>query len=124
MLEAYSLNVDVAANTAIPFKNVTLDKGCSAKLSGDSTIQLNECGVYEVSVDVSSEAAVTIQLFKNGVAQPQAQSTGASAAFKTLVQVPHNNNCCPCSSPTIIQVLNTGTAQATLTNANITVLKK
>ena len=123
MLEAYSLNVEVAADTAIPFKNVTLKKGCSVELSGDSSIQLDKCGVYKISCDASAAASTTIQLFKDGVAQPQAQSTGASLGFSTLVQVPTNNSCCPCSSPVVIQVLNTGDAAATFTNANIVVEK-
>lgn len=123
MLEAYSLNVEVASDTAIPFKNVTLEKGRSTELSGDSSIQLNECGVYKVSVDATASASTTIQLYKNGVAQPQAQSTGTTLGFETLVQVPNNNCGCPCSSPTVIQVLNTGEAAATFVNANIVVTK-
>ena len=123
MLEAYSLNVEVAANTAIPFNNISLKKCSDAVLSGVSTIQLNKCGVYKVCCNASSAASATIQLYKNGVAQPQAQSTGTSNAFTTLVQVPTNNCGCPCSSPVEIQVLNTGDASATFTDANITVEK-
>ena len=43
--------------------------------------------------------------------------------FDTFVQVPHNNSCCPCSSPTTIQICNVGTAEATFTNINVTVEK-
>ena len=124
MLQAYSLNVDVPAETAVPFKNVTVDKGCSTELSGDSTIRLNECGVYKVHFDGSSSASTTVQLYVNGVAQPQAQSTGASLGFDTLVQVPTNNCNCPCASPITIQVLNVADAAATLVNANILVTKE
>ena len=67
------------------------------------------------------EDAATIQLYKNGVAQPQAQSTGSSLAFTTLVQVPDNNSCCPCSSGVSLQVI-TDTA-TTFTNANVSVTK-
>jgi len=123
MLEAYSLNVTVAADTAIPFNNVTLRKGCTAILNGPSTIELNKCGVYAVSVDASSAAAATIQLYKDGVAQPQAQSTGTSPSFTTLVQVPNTNTACPCSSATNIQVKNAADAEATLTDVNIVVTK-
>ena len=124
MLQAYSLNVEVPAATAVPFKNVKIDKGCSTELSGESTIQLNECGVYKVHFDGSSSASATVQLYVDGVAQPQAQSTGGSLGFEDLVQVPKNNCNCPCSSPTTIQVLNTADAAATLVNANIVVTKE
>lgn len=123
MLEVYSLNVTVAAGASVPLNNVTLLKGCTAVTSGASSIALNKCGVYMVSVDASSAAAATIQLFKNGVAQPQAQSTGTTPNFTTLVQVDENNNCCPCSSATVIQVVNTGTADATFTDFNVVVTK-
>ena len=121
MLEVYSTDIDVAANTAIPFQNVSLKKGCTAELSGTSTIELNKCGVYMVEVDASSEDAVTIQLYKNGVAQSQAQSTGTSLSFNTLVQVPDNNSCCPCASGVSLQVV-TDTA-TTFTNCNATITK-
>ena len=122
MLEAYSTNVTVTANGAIPFNNVTLEKGCTAKLSAPATIELNKCGVYMVAVDVSAAATNTIQLFKDGVAQPQAQSTGTSLGFTTLVQVDKNNcNCNCCSSPVDLRVV--ATTAGTLTNANICVTK-
>ena len=121
MLEVYSTDIEVAADTAIPFQNVSLKKGCTAELSGTSTIELNKCGVYMVEVDASSEDAATIQLYKNGVAQPQAQSTGDSPSFTSLVQVPDNNSCCPCASGVSLQVI-TDTA-TTFTNCNCTVTK-
>ena len=123
MLEAYSLNVTVATDTAIPFNNTTIEKGCTAKLTAPSTIQLNKCGVYMVSFDASSATASTVQLYKNGIAQPQAQSTGTTPTFTTLVQVTENNTCACCSSPTIIQVLNVGDAEATFTDTNIVITK-
>ena len=36
MLEAYSLNVTVPADSAVPFNNVTIRKGCTAELNGVS----------------------------------------------------------------------------------------
>lgn len=123
MLEIYSLNQTVGSLEPIPFTNVAIKKGCTAELSGTSTIQLNKCGVYMVACDASSATATTIQLYKNGIAQDQAQSTGTTPSFVTLVQVTENNTCCPCSSPTTIQVLNADDAEATLTNINITVTK-
>lgn len=121
MLEAYSLNITAAANSNIPFNSTSMIKGCTATKPSADTINLNKCGVYMVAVDVSATASTTIQLFKDGVAQPQAQSTGQSPSFVTLVQVDHNNSCCACDSPTVIQVRNT--TAGTLTDANIVVTK-
>lgn len=123
MLEVYSLNVEVAADSAVPFNNVSLKKGCTATLSGNATINLNKCGVYMVSCDGSAEATTTIQLYKNGVAQPQAQSTGGTPAFVTLVQVDEDNSCCACASPTTLQVVNVGAAAATFTDINVCITK-
>ena len=121
MLEVYSTDVDVLANTAIPFNNVSLMKGCTAELSGTSTIVLNRCGVYMVSVDASASVETTIQLYKDGVAQPEAQSTGSTVSFQTLVQVPGNNTNCPCSSGTSLQIFSD--TAATFANVNVVVTK-
>ena len=122
MIQVYSTNIDVALNAAIPFNNVAIRKGCSAIESAPSTIQLNKCGIYMVSFDATAAASTTVQMSKDGVAQPQAQSTGTSLHFTTLVQVPkdNSNNCC--ASPTLIQMLNTG-AEATFENINVVVTK-
>ena len=123
MLEAYSLNIEVDTNTAIPFNSVSIDKSCDEGLVSATTIELNKKGVYLVSVDASLAAAASIQLFKDGVAQEQAQSTGTNPGFVTLVQASRNNcGCCACS-PVTIQVKNTGDAAATFTNCKVTVIK-
>lgn len=123
MLEAYSLNVEVDTLTAIPFNNVTLRKGCTAVMSGNSTIELNNCGVYMVACNASTTDPATIQLYKDGVAQPQAQSTGSSPCFITLVQVDRNNCGCACSSPVTLQVINATDAAVLFDDANIIVTK-
>ena len=123
MLQAYSLNVTVPSGSGVPFNNVTLEKGCTAKLQSVNTIELNKCGVYMIEVDGSSATAASIQLFKDGVALPQAQSTGTSPNFTTLVQVDRNNSCCACDSPVTVQVKNVGTASATFTDINVVVTK-
>ena len=123
MLEAYSLNVTAAASSPFALNNVTIQKGCTATLNGVGTIQLNKCGVYMIAVNGSAAAASTIQLTRNGVLQPQAQSTGTSPAFTTLVQVPTSNSNCCCSSPTVVQVLNPMDAAETLTSLNVVVTK-
>lgn len=123
MLEAYSLNVTVGATSPVPFRTVTLQKGCTAVLEGTTSINLNKCGVYMVSVDADLTTATTIQLYKNGVPQAQAQNNGTSPSFVTLVQVDKNNSACPCSSPTVIEVYNTEDAAATFNDINIVVTK-
>ena len=121
MLEAYSLNTAVAADSAVPFNSVSLEKGCTARLASPNTIELNKCGVYMVSVDATAEASTTLQLEKDGILQPQAQSTGTTPSFVTFVQVGKNNSCCACSSPVTLRVMNT--TATTLTNVNICVSK-
>lgn len=121
MLEVYSTNIDATADTAISFQNVSLKKGCTAELSGANTIKLNKCGVYMVACDASAEASTTIQLYKDGVAVPQAQGTGLNPSFTTLVQVADDNSCCPCASAVSLQVMNT--TAATFTNVNVSITK-
>lgn len=121
MLEAYSINIDVGADANIPFNSTSLIKGCTVTKPSADTINLNKCGVYMVEVDASTATSTTIQLYKDGVAQPQAQSTGLTPSFTTLVQVSENNTCNPCTAPTTLQVRNT--TAGTFTDANITITK-
>jgi len=121
MIEVYSINKEITANSAIPFDNTVVKKGCTAELSAPATIQLNKCGVYMVSLDGTASAATTLQLYKDGIAQPQAQSTGTQPSFVTLVQVDKNNSNCCCSSPTNIQVVSD--TAVTLSNVNLVVTK-
>jgi hypothetical protein len=124
MLQVYSLNVPVAGGASIPLNNRFVWKGKTSTLSATSTIQLNKCGVYMVfcngSVTPAAAGEVGIQMYKNGVAQPQAQSTVTGAAdttaalsFMTFVQVTENNTCCCCTSPTVLQFNSTGAADTT-----------
>ena len=134
MLQAYSSNITIAADSAIPFNNVVIDKGCAEILSAPATIQLNRRGVYLVEFDgfgtSSAVDDIIIQLYVNGVAQPQAQSQATTTAgnisnfgFKTLVQVSENNCNCNCyTSPTLLQVRATG-SDLTDAGANIVVTK-
>ena len=121
MLSAYSTNITVAADAAIPFENIAVEKGCTAVLRSPATISLNKCGVYMVNAGVSSAASETIQLYKDGVAVPGAISTGLSPFFSTLVQVTESNGACACKAPTNIQVV--ATTAGTLTDARVTVTK-
>ena len=132
MLQAYSSNLAVDANSVFPFNNVVVDKGCAEALSAPATIQLNKMGVYLVEMDgfATPEAAteVTVQLIVNGVAQPQAISSFVPASitdartfgFKTFVRVLENNCNCNClTSPTTLQFMNGNTA---ISDAHINVV--
>lgn len=121
MLEIFGANIPVVANTPVAFNNVSVKKGCTAELESPSTIQLNKCGVYMVEFNASSATALTIQMSKDGVLQPQAQSTGTNPSFTTLVQVDRNNSNCCCSSPVEIGFI--PSADGTLTDANVCVTK-
>ena len=133
MLEAYTNNITVATDATIPFANVSLQKGCTAKIESSGTIELNKSGIYMVSVDAAGtpteDGDISIQLYKDGIPQPQAQSiaTGTTTAasnlsFTTLVQVKENNTCSCCTSPTLVRVVNTGVPIA-YSIANIVVTK-
>ena len=132
MLQVYSSNLAVNANSVFPFNNVVMDKGCGETLSAPATIQLNKQGVYLVEMDgfATPDAAteVSVQLIVNGVAQPQAITSFVPAAvtdtrgfgFKTFVRVLENN--CQCNlltSPTTLQFMNGDTA---LSDAHINVV--
>lgn len=135
MIEVYSKNVTVAADANIPLTTVSLLKGTSTELLGTSTIQLNKCGIYQVtvtgSVIGSAAGVVTVQLEQNGFAIPEAISTVTAAdatslnpiGFSTLIQVPNNNNInCPCSTTTSINLRNTGIA-ATYSTIDVVVTR-
>lgn len=132
MLQVYSDNLEVAVNSAFPFNNAVVDKGCAETLSAPATIQLNKQGVYLVEMDgfATPDAAtdVKIQLLVNGIPQPQAISgfmgtdiTATQAfGFKTFVRVLENN--CQCnylSGPTTLQFMNGETA---ISDAHINVV--
>ena len=95
MLQTYSSNLAVEANAPFVFNNVVVDKGCGESLSAPSTIQLNKRGVYLVEMDgfATPDAAteVSVQLYVNNVAQPQAISTFVPEPTLCLL---------PCSSRT------------------------
>ena len=134
MLQAYSSNLSVAANAAFPLNNSVVSKGNAEVLSAPASIQLNQRGVYSVKVNGFATPAaatlVSVQLYLNNVAMPQAissftgvASTADNFGFETLVQVMDNN--CPCNciaSPTILQVMN-GDSALTDSHINIIVTK-
>lgn len=122
MIQAYSNNITAVTAQAIPFSSVSVLKGCTVEQQNLTTFIFNRRGVYLVSVDATGNTAgtsgnIVLQLYKNGVAQPQAFTSAASTAttdvgslsFETLVQVEDDNSLCCCNKePTTIQVQNTG----------------
>ena len=134
MLQAYSSNITITAGSAIPFNNVFVDKGYAEKLTAPATIELEKRGVYMVEVNGFGTGSAVgdeiIQLYVNGIAQPQAQSQFTTATgdlsnfnFSSLIQVSGNNcNCNSYSSPTVLQVRAEG-SDLTDGYANIIVTK-
>lgn len=134
MLQAYSTNIDFNANSAIPLNNLVIDKGCAEKLAAPATIELNQRGVYFIEVDGFGTGAAAgdaqIQLYRNGVALPQAQSQFTVAqgdvsnfAFKTLIQVSQNNCNCNCASNPVTLQVYCGNEVLTEANLNVVVTK-
>lgn len=120
MIEVYSSNQVVATGSSIPLSDVALKRGKSVSLQGASSILLNTCGIYEVTVNasaISSEATGTVSmaLVKNGVIQEHTtvtqtvyNATGIhNLSLTTLVQV-DTVGCNCCSQPTAIAIQNTG----------------
>lgn len=133
MIQLYSNNIDVPANSAVPFNAVKLRKGCTAVQAGTSGIQLNKRGVYVVHMDAYAEpdaaGLLELQLYRNGIEQPDAISavTGAvgsteTLGFETTVQVSEDNTPCCCTAPTELQIM-TGDVAFTGLHISVTVKK-
>lgn len=123
MLNAYSLNVTVPADSAIPLNSVRLDKGCEIQLVSPATINLNRRGLYEVTVNASSAASSEVALTQNGTVVPNTAFSGTSSSFTVPVQVSENNTCCCCTAPVTLQVVNTADAPATYAVVNVYIKK-
>lgn len=138
MIQTYSKNVFVDADTPIPLNSVSLIKGDSVTKQGATTLQFNCRGIYEVCVNaiasvetIVDDENISIQLQKDDVLQPQAVSAITPIdvepsvyplSFVTLVQVTHDNGPCCCSNPTNINIINTG-MPATFDTINVVVTK-
>lgn len=117
MIEAYSRNIDVAANANIPLNNVKLIKGKYTELQGVGSLQFNHCGVYHLTCNgsVTGTGDIVIQVMKNGIIQPETVMpiTGTAAvdipfALDTFIQVPNNNGPCCCQAPVEVSLNNAG----------------
>lgn len=134
MLQVYSTNIDINANSAIPFNNIVIDKGRAEVLAAPASIELNQRGIYMIKIDGFGTGAAAgtgvIQLYSNNVALPQGQTQFTTAAgdvinfgFNCLIQVPQNNCQCNCySAPTVLQ-LRAGEQNLTDAYVNVIVTK-
>ena len=133
MLEMYSLNVEVAQNGSIPLNNISIAKGTTAVHTAPATIQLNKSGIYMIqfsgSITPTAAGTVSVQLAKDGVlslgefSESNGVTTGPSSlAFTSLVQVKDDNTCACNTSPTTVQLINTGQA-GTFSIARVVVTK-
>ena len=121
MIQAYSQDITVSAMQAIPFNFVSAKKGCTATQASPTNFELHKSGVYEVCCGVSAAAAETIQLYKDGVAVPEARRTGTSPSFTTLVRADIEGSCGCCAVPAVLQVM--AEDAATLADASIVITK-
>ena len=100
MLRAYSKNIEVSANNAIPFNVNKFDVGNNiGHNAGESSISIRNAGFYEVNLDIAFTTAesptaqpVTIQLYADGVAIPDAiiatnvtATEVVNASFNTII---------------------------------------
>lgn len=137
MIQAYSNSITVDTAASVPFNSVALVKGCSVEQQNLTTFIFNRRGIYLVSVDATGNTSgtsgnIALQLYKNGIARPEAFNSAASTAvadveslsFETLVQVEDDNALCRCNKePTTIQIQNTGVA-AQFEHINIVITKR
>jgi len=132
MLDTYSQNISVTADTIIPFNTNALRKNCTVMHSDGSTaIKLARPGVYAVyfnATGTTTDAGTFgVQMLSNGTAVPQAVASATTAAggtanigFSALVFVNPSCNCV--NNSTALSFQYTGSA-GTITNANVLVLK-
>ena len=124
MLYLYNVSEQtVAAAAPLEFSTIGVLKGRTAVQTTDTTVNIYCPGVYEVNFYGTATAAGTVQLQLNGEDVVGALSEGTTLVFTVLVQI--NPNCCAITTnlPARLQVINTGDAALTLSNAGITVVK-
>ena len=124
MIYVYSISSQtVATEGPVQFSAVGVQRGREVTQSTETTITINCPGTYEIAFNGTAAAASTLQLYLNGEALSGALAEGTSLAFTALAAV--NPNCCAITTnlPARIQVINTGAAEATLSNAALTIVK-
>ena len=119
----------------LTFSNNSVDTGCSIRhVAGGTAITLKNPGLYLVGFDAIASASstlsanISVQLYANGIAFPDAFSTASSdsstnfinLSFFKLVKV--NPSCCAVDNTTQLTFVNTG-ASAIFTHVNAVVVK-
>ena len=123
MIQAYSENITVAENGTFPLNNISLKKGFSTDILGNS-IYLNRAGIYQINVDAALEPTtaglVAVQLLENDalVSKGQSEFTGAvdttgTLSFTALVQCTQDNTCCCNTAPVVLSLANVGETEVT-----------
>ena len=124
MIYVYSISSQtVATEGPVQFTTIGVQKGRGITQTTETTLTINCPGTYEIAFNGTAAAASTLQLYLNGEAVGGALAEGTSLAFTALAAV--NPNCCAVTTnlPARLQVLNTGDAAATLSNAALTIMK-
>lgn len=128
-LEAYNVSSqELEVNANVVFDSY-VKTGCSIKPLGATSIQLKQ-GLYQVIVNASAggTGTVTLQLYRNGVAIPNAIGSGISAGATNLVPISLGNiidvrKSCECvDNTTILTIKNVGVA-STVADINVDVVK-
>lgn len=102
MLRTYSTNITVSANTAIPFNTDKISVGTSITHPSATNINVNKPGFFLVTFDISMSSTdagpVTLQLYADGVAIPDAivtttlvASTTTNGSFATIIKANPGN---------------------------------
>lgn len=116
MVQAYSENITVNSQSAVPFNTVVIEKGTTVRQQGN-TFLFEKAGIYCVvvnaSVAPSAQGEILIDLQKDNqtLKYAAAQTSGTAGdtsnlSFTTLVRCPQDNTPCCASAPTAIQVWN------------------
>ena len=130
MLQAYTLNQDVATNDLISFSHVeAVDRSATMPVGG-TELSLNAAGVYHISGYVNAsptaEGEVGAAVMLNGTVMEQT-SVVENALADNYAVVPIDtfisvNQCCPCQQTTKVSIQYTGVA-GVVNLANVVVLK-
>lgn len=135
VLDTYTLtDSTVAANGLLPLEQNLVLTGCAiTHTPGSAVISLKEPGCYLVNFNAEGSTAggtggFTVDLFRNGVAVPGAESTSGATSttnietigFSKIIQV--KPSCCAVDNTANLTFVNTGTSSI-YTTINVNVVK-
>ncbi len=136
MIQVYSDGLTVAPGATIPLNSIVYFKGNSATHSAPATVELNQRGVYLVTVDAygapTEEGEFGVQVVVNGVprldaiSQTTVSAAGDFGAVSTHAIVTVAQSDCPCnctSAPTTVSLINPTEVEAASAHYNVIVSK-